>query len=79
MKKNREKLNDQEKTLLEITAGDLIPQLRENKKLIHVKQMAYGYYDKETKEEWQVQVLITRSVPDFLEFLEVEEMSSFAE
>lgn len=67
-------LSDSEKTLILATSKDLIPMLAEAKDLIHVRQSAFDYFDKETEEHFQVQIMVTRSPSDFLEFLETEEM-----
>jgi hypothetical protein len=70
-------LNKNEKDLLEISAKELTQMLTDNEDLSHVKQMAYGYYSKETEEEFQVQVIVTRRTNDFLEAFQTEEMSEF--
>jgi hypothetical protein len=70
-------LSKNEKDLLEISAKELTQMLTYNKDLSHVKQMAYGYYSNETKEEFQVQILVTRHENDFLEAFQTEEMSEY--
>jgi hypothetical protein len=77
MKKDRQELNKSCKDLLEFSAGDLIPMLLKKKKLIHVRQAAFDWYDPKTKETVQVQVTVTRSESDFLKPFETEELSSF--
>lgn len=77
MSKERRELTKSCTDLLEFTAGDLIPQLEKNQKLIHVKQQAFDYYSDKTKEHFQVQITVTRSEGDFLDFLQVEEMSEY--
>lgn len=77
MKHNRVQLDKSAKDLLEYTAGDLIPKLGADKELHHVKQSAFDYYNEKTKEHYQVQVLVTRCESDFLEFLQVEEMTAY--
>lgn len=72
----RVKLHNSEMKLLEVTAGDLIPILKKNKKLSHVRQSAFGYYEKDSNEFWQVHVIVTRNKSDFLEFLQTEEMTT---
>lgn len=77
MSKERVQLDKNSKDLLEFSAGDLIPALAKNKKLTHVKMSAFDYYNPETKEQYQVQVLVTRNENDFLGFLQTEEMSEY--
>ena len=77
MSKDRAQLDRNSKDLLGISAGDLIPMLSKNPKLQHVKQSAFDYYNAETKEHFQVQVIVTRHKDDFLEFLQTEEMSAY--
>lgn len=55
----------------------MISALSGNSELSHVKQMAFGYYNSEQKEHYQVQVTVTRREDDFLDDFEVEEMWSF--
>lgn len=77
MSKDRVQLDKNSKDLLEFSAGGLIPMLAKNPKLQHVKQSAFDYYNDETKEHYQVQVIVTRHEDDFLEFLQTEEMSAY--
>lgn len=77
MSKDRIKLDQNSKDLLEFSAGDLIPALAKNMKLQHVRMMAFGHYNEQTKEHFQVHVLVTRDESDFLDFLQVEEMSAY--
>ncbi len=72
---NRELLKQDEKSLLEITAGDLIPELVANGKLAQVKQAAFYWYDTEAKQPFQVQIIVTRDENDFLEPFEIEELT----
>lgn len=76
-KQRLRKLNKSETTLLDVTTRDLIPALIANPDLIHVKQSAFDYYSPDTKEHFQVQVTVTRNEADFLEFLQIEEMSNY--
>lgn len=69
-------LTESSKNLLNFTAGDLIPLLEKKTKLTHVKQQAFEYYSATTKELFQVHITVTRDETDFLEFLEVEEMTT---
>jgi hypothetical protein len=71
--KMRLELNQNEKDLLQFSAGDMIPMLEGNRKLHHVKQTAFQHYCNKTKEIFQVQVTVTRRKPDFLEFFTTEE------
>ena len=64
--------------LLEFTAGDLVPMLEKNPKLLHVRQCAFEHYNPNTKETYQVHVTVTRDSNDFLDFLQTEEMSGYA-
>lgn len=73
---NRQELNQSEKDLLNFSAGDLIPMLKDNSELSHVKQKAFEYYDADSKEYYQVQVLVTRNKSDFLEDFQTEEMTT---
>lgn len=77
MPNERVQLDENSKKLLECSAGDLIPMLGNNKKLLHVRQSAFGYFNHETKEQYQVHVLVTRDESDFLEFLQTEQMSRY--
>jgi len=77
MSKERIELNKSEKELLEFSAGDLIPELAKNPNLQHVRMSAFDYYNPQTKEYYQVHVLVTRDESDFLEFLQTEEMSAY--
>ena len=70
MSKNEEN----EITLLTITAKDLIKKLKEEKDLIHLRETAYMVYSEETKEEFQVQITVTRRQSDFLEPFQTENM-----
>lgn len=74
-KKNRLPLNDTQKALLQFSAGDLIPMLKEQPDQRHVRQMAFEHYDADTKQFWQVHVLVTRYQDDFLEPFQTEEMA----
>lgn len=73
----RVKLDKSAKDLLEFVAGDLIPMLSASPDLQHVKQSAFDHYNPETKEHYQVQILVTRHEGDFLEFMQTEEMSAY--
>lgn len=77
MSKERVELTQSCKDLLNYSAGDLIPMLAANKKLLHVRQNAFVWYNPETKEEYQVHVTVTRNESDFLEAFETEEMSAY--
>lgn len=77
-KLKRKELNDSEKSLLQFSAGDLIPMLQAKKKLLHVKQGAFDCYIPETGETYQVQVTVTRDQKDFLEPFQTEEMSGYS-
>ena len=71
-----EKLSEDQKKLLEIGAIDLIKNLSEQPSLCHVRQMAFDHYRSETGEQFQIQITVTRDETDFLEFLQIEEMSN---
>ena len=60
------KIRDSERTLLEVSAKDLIKQLNENVDIRSAKQMAFGFV-LDRKEEVQIQVVVTRCKNDFLE------------
>lgn len=77
MSKERVELTKSCKDLLEYSAGDLIPMLAADKKLLHVRQSAFTWYNPETKEEYQVHVTVTRNGRDFLEAFQTEEMSAY--
>ena len=70
----QKELTSNEKSLLEISSKELCEMLTERTDLIHVKQCAYAHYSKETDEEFQVQITVTRSKSDFLEAFTTEEM-----
>lgn len=76
-KKRLKQLNESETSLLDVTTRDLIPALIAAPSLVHVKQAAFDYYNADTKEHFQVQVVVTRNKEDFLEFLQIEEMSNY--
>lgn len=78
MPKEREELLKHCKNLLEFSAGDLIPMLDQNKKLLHVKQCAFEHYSKNNKQTYQVQVIVTRNESDFLDPFTTEEMSGYS-
>jgi len=61
--------------LLNISSGDLIQMLEADVNFLHVKQTAFQHYCKKTNEFFHVQVTVTRNESDFLEGLEIEEMS----
>ena len=65
MSKERVELTKSCKDLLEYSAGDLIPMLAANKKLLHVRQSAFVWYNPDTKEEYQVHITVTRNESDF--------------
>jgi len=77
MPKKRVELTQSCKDLLQYSAGDLIPMLAADKKLKHVRQSAFQYYNSETNEYYQVHVLVTRDQNDFLEAFQTEEMSAY--
>jgi len=77
MSKERVELTQSCKDLLQYSAGDLIPMLAANKKLLHVRQNAFVWYNPYTKEEYQVHVTVTRNESDFLEAFQTEEMSTY--
>lgn len=79
MNEARIQFGDNEKLLLQYSAGDLIPMLADNKKLLHVRQSSFDYYNKETEEHFQVHVMVTRDEKDFLDFLQTEEMSRYGD
>lgn len=63
----------EEKHLLELGAKKLVGMLTEVPKTAQLKEMAMGYYSEETKEHFQVQIVVTRTESDFLEPFEIEE------
>lgn len=73
MPNKKAEINKTNKTLLEISASELIPMLSANKTLIAVKQGAFDYFNKETEEHFQVQVVVTRRQSDFIEAFVTEE------
>lgn len=76
MPKERKKLRQTEKDLLEFSAGDLIPMLENDKKLLHVRQGAFEHYSA-GGELFQVHVIVTRNESDFLEPFQTEEMNGY--
>lgn len=66
-----------EKDLLEGSTKKLLEYLEDEEDVIHFKEMAFGYYSNKTKEEFQVQIIVTRNNSDFLEAFEIEEMKSY--
>jgi hypothetical protein len=77
MSKERVELTQSCKDLLQYSAGDLIPMLAADKKLLHVRQSAFTWYNPDTKEEYQVHVTVTRDESDFLEPFQTETMSAY--
>lgn len=73
----RLELNQSEKDLLLFSAGDLIPMLKDNEELDHVKQTAFEHYDADSKQTYHVQVTVTRNESDFLEPFQTEEMKNY--
>ena len=68
-------LTNNQKLILESIATKLIPSLKEDTEICHVREMAFGHYSKETDEHFQIQVTVTRDESDFLDPFEVEEMT----
>ena len=68
-------ISDSERTLLEISAKEMIKELNENKELCSAKQMVFGFV-LDNEEEVQVQVNVTRCKDDFLEPFCTEETVS---
>lgn len=72
----KKELSPNELSLIQISAVELSEMLTERTDLLHVKQVAYSHYSKETDEEFQVQITVTRSKTDFLDAFQTEEMRS---
>lgn len=68
-------LREVEKELLLGSASELIDGLASKKKLAHVRQMAFEYYNADSNETFQVQVTVTRDESDFLDVFQTEEMT----
>ena len=66
-----------EKDLLEVSSKKLIEYLEDEQDVVHFKELAFCYYSKKTKEEFQVQIIVTRNTSDFLDVFQVEEMKSY--
>ena len=75
MLKEKIELTKSCKQLIESSAVDLISAIVENKKASHVRQSSFNYYSSETKEHYQVHVLVVRDERDFLGGLEIEEIT----
>jgi hypothetical protein len=68
MSKKRIELSQSCKSLLEFSAGDLIPELEDSEpNTISVSMQAFQHYSSKTKETFEVQVIVTRRVDDFIE------------
>ena len=67
MSKKRVELHQNEIDLLKFSAGDLIPELSKSVESLEVKMAAYRYWNSETEEEFQVQVIVTRDKSEFIE------------
>lgn len=66
-KQNRLEIRQTQKDLLIMSAGDLIPLLEASPKTLSVKQVSFQHYCAETKEFFQVQIIVTREEDDFLD------------
>lgn len=69
-------LSKDEKSLLEISVKDLIKRLTENSRIAYVKQSAFDYWSKESIEQFQIQVTVTREESDFLDPFQTEECTT---
>lgn len=67
-------LRNWNKSMLELAAIRLIPIIIKGKHLLHVKQTAFEYFDKNSSEILQIQITVTRDTSSFLEDLETEEL-----
>lgn len=71
-------LSDVDKILLQTVASELLHKLAvEEKEALHVKGCAFGFYEGKNKEEYQVQVLVTRCQKDFLDPFQTEVMENY--
>ena len=60
--------------LLRITTRDLLQEIENNPKALHVKQKAFQFLTSED-EEIQIQITVTRDVDDFLDDFQTEIMN----
>lgn len=60
-------LNTNEKNLLNLTACHSICELKKDKSITAIQQLAFDGFDIENKEEYQVQIIVTRCKRDFIE------------
>lgn len=60
-------LSDTEKNLLRITTIRLIEKLQKDKTIAAVQEMGFDGYSEENEEDYQVQIIVTRSKRDFIE------------
>jgi hypothetical protein len=65
-----------EAKLIEISVKELCANLQDRPELDHMKQCAFEYWAKDTGEEFQVQITVTRRKSDFLDAFQTEEMQS---
>lgn len=72
MSKKRVQLDKNSVDLLTFSAGDLITILSEDKSIMDVKQTAFDYYNEETKEQFQIKVIVTRDENEFKDWTDVE-------
>jgi hypothetical protein len=81
MRKPKEsfELSDDEKALLLGAPRALITELIDHPSSLHIRSHAFDYYCDETKEMYQVQVVVTRVEDHFLKPFEMEVTKEFSE
>ncbi len=77
MANNRIKIDDTSVDLLKMVTVSLITELSEEKESCQVKSQAFGYWNKDTEEEFQIQVIVTRDESDFIEHFTVEHLKKY--
>lgn len=60
-------LNSTEENLLNLTVTHSIEELVKDKSIAGIQQLAFDGFDAESNEQFQVQIIVTRSKRDFLE------------
>lgn len=65
-------LTDDQKALLHNSAIDVIEELDLNENSESVKTVSFVHYSEEKKQEYQIQIIVTRHEADFMDVFGVE-------
>jgi len=72
IKRNKMKITETQSELLHRSVKELVKELSANADFSQVKQMAFGYYNQPTKENFEIQITVTRIEDDFMDPISVE-------